>query len=312
MDQRSRASADSDVSLLEHFESRDRRVAQPSQFMRISLAADVLFAAVLRDGACDGIVEAAVQRAKVLRTDGYFQFNGQISDGLTDVAIVVHHLSNSEPLEQQIVAVPDGAPGDGMTFRGASPQLLDQLVQEQGDALIDLRFGGRRTRSARDFRSTALNDLVAIFGNEYFQRDISHFSIVNRGGPIRCSKQNRSRDASVCRVQERGELFRRHWPAEIVPLRLITLVSPEERHFCPGFHAFGHDPQIQTPAHADDSVHETGLVGRTCNLTHERWVDLERVDREPSEVAQTGISRPEVIDRQPDALRFERLEDGFG
>ena len=52
----------------------------------------VTIAAVLRDGARDGVVQAAVQRLKVFRADGRIHLHGQLGDGLADVAIVVHDL----------------------------------------------------------------------------------------------------------------------------------------------------------------------------------------------------------------------------
>ena len=52
----------------------------------------ISFAPVLGDRARDGVVEASVQRAKVVRADGRVHFHRQLGDGLTDVAIVVHDL----------------------------------------------------------------------------------------------------------------------------------------------------------------------------------------------------------------------------
>ena len=62
-------------------------------------------AAELRDGARNGIVEASVQGAKVIGTDGGILFHGQLGNRLADIAVVVHHLRHREPLEQEIVPV---------------------------------------------------------------------------------------------------------------------------------------------------------------------------------------------------------------
>jgi hypothetical protein len=68
--------------------------------------------AVLRHRACDGIIEASVQRPKVVGADGSVQFHRQFGDGLADVAIVVHDLRHREPLTQEVMAVLDRAVAD--------------------------------------------------------------------------------------------------------------------------------------------------------------------------------------------------------
>lgn len=52
----------------------------------------ISFAPVLGDRARDGVIKASVQHTKVIRADRCARFRGQLSDGLTDVAIVVHDL----------------------------------------------------------------------------------------------------------------------------------------------------------------------------------------------------------------------------
>ena len=41
----------------------------------------------------------------VLPRQRRIHFHGQFCDGLTDIAVVVHHLRNSEPLTQQVMPV---------------------------------------------------------------------------------------------------------------------------------------------------------------------------------------------------------------
>jgi hypothetical protein len=67
---------------------------------------------VLGNRASDRVVKASVQRAKVVGTDGCVQFDGQLRDGLTDIAIVVHDLRHGEPLKQEVMAMLDRAPAD--------------------------------------------------------------------------------------------------------------------------------------------------------------------------------------------------------
>ena len=51
--------------------------------------------------------------------------------------------------------------------------------------------------------------------------------------------------------EQSHELRGRHRPAEIVSLRLVTLVGPQKTEFLLRFHALGNDPQLQASAHAD-------------------------------------------------------------
>ena len=86
MEHGSGAPGDADIPRLEHLERDDRGVDQVPQFMGqepeplapargLSIEGGlILFAPVLGDGARDGVVEASVQRAKVIRADGRVQF----------------------------------------------------------------------------------------------------------------------------------------------------------------------------------------------------------------------------------------------
>ena len=47
---------------------------------------------ILGDRARDGVVQAPIQCAKVPDADWSARFNGELGDGLADVAIVMHHL----------------------------------------------------------------------------------------------------------------------------------------------------------------------------------------------------------------------------
>jgi hypothetical protein len=54
--------------------------------------------------------------------------------------------------------------------------------------------------------------------------------------------------------------FRRHWPAEIITLRLFASVGPEKCRLLQRFHALCNDPQLETPGHADHRFHNGGIV----------------------------------------------------
>ena len=55
----------------------------------------------------------------------------------------MHDLRDGEPLKQEVAPVQTRAPANLAGFRRSVAQLLDQLIQEQGYSLIDLRFRNR-------------------------------------------------------------------------------------------------------------------------------------------------------------------------
>src|ERR1700731_4555316 len=111
--------------------------------------------------------------------------------------------------------------------------------------------------------------------------------------------------------EQAGELFGKHRPAEIVTLRLVTLVSLKKHELFLRFHALGDDPQLEASAHADHRGHDGRLVGGGGNLTDKRLVDFEGIDRKLSEVTQTRVTRAEVVDRELHPSRSQCLEDGL-
>ena len=60
---------------------------------------------------------------------------------LADVAVVMHDLRYGESLKQKVMPVQDGAPGD-LRVRQAAAEGTDELIEEQGYAVIDLRVCG--------------------------------------------------------------------------------------------------------------------------------------------------------------------------
>ena len=127
------------------------------------------FAPVLGDRARDGVVKTSVQETKILRADGRVRFHGQLGDRLADVAVIVHDLGHGEPLKQKIVPVQDRASADVLTRGLPEAQGVDQLIQEQGNSVIDFRFCGRRKRSHRHLRPAAADDLVPVRRYEFME-----------------------------------------------------------------------------------------------------------------------------------------------
>jgi hypothetical protein len=155
MQHRAGAAPHANIPGLHHLEGHERCVQQVSQFMgeesepfgpACGFAIDarlIALTSVLGHRARDRIVEASIQRAKVAGADWCVQFHREFGDGLTDIAIVVHHLRHGESLAQEVVSMLDRAPPDLRARDFAEAERMPQLVEEHGDTVVDLRFGGR-------------------------------------------------------------------------------------------------------------------------------------------------------------------------
>jgi hypothetical protein len=60
---------------------------------------------VFRHGFRDRVVEAAIQRVKFFGRDRNAPLDGNLGDGLTDIAVIVDDLSNIEPECPQLTPV---------------------------------------------------------------------------------------------------------------------------------------------------------------------------------------------------------------
>jgi len=108
MDEESSRTADSDgpgLDRLEASEGRADQVAQSHRLVQRITAGDPLLAAMFDDRPSDGVVQTAIQRAKLGSGDGGGQFHRQTGDGLTNVAIAMDDLTHGEPLKKQTCAM---------------------------------------------------------------------------------------------------------------------------------------------------------------------------------------------------------------
>src|SRR6202041_3963383 len=108
------------------------------------------------------------------------------------------------------------------------------------------------------------------------------------------------------------ELSRKNRPAEIVSLRLITLAGLKECQFFVRLDALGNNPEAETCAHPYNRSHNRCLGRGNRDLTDERLIDLQRINRELPEIAQTGIPCAKVIDGHLHAARSQCLKDCCG
>jgi len=145
--------AESDISRLERLERLHRGLGHVSRLMRqkpetlasaggLALEGRLVSPGpILSQRPGNGLVQAQVQRTKIIRADGGVQFDGQAGHGLTDVAIVLHDLRHGEPLKQQLVPVEHRAPSYLWTGAESDAQRIHHLIEKQRDAVIELRRG---------------------------------------------------------------------------------------------------------------------------------------------------------------------------
>ena len=133
-------------------------------------------AAVLGHGVRDGLVEATVQGAELVGRDRGLELQGQLRRRLADVSVVVHDLGDGEPGALQLAAVQRRAARDVLAARARRRALLaqerrDQLVQEEGNPVLQLRFRGPGGNPGRDLLPSARDDRVTVEGQEFMEHD---------------------------------------------------------------------------------------------------------------------------------------------
>ena len=99
---------------------------------------------------------------------------------------------------------------------------------------------------------------------------------------------------------------------EVVALKEVAAQAVQDGELLRGFHALGQHLQLEHLRHGDDGGGDLAVVGVVGQAAHEALVDLELVDRETLQVGQGGVAGTEVVDRQPQAQAFERLQQGDG
>jgi hypothetical protein len=78
--------------------------------------------------------------------------------------------------------------------------------------------------------------------------------------------------------EQLGKLPWDDWPAEVVPLGFVAVMSLKKCQLIFCFHAFSNNPEFQASAHADDRGYYCRLISIYRDLTHEGLIDLEGID----------------------------------
>src|SRR5664279_5216984 len=102
---------------------------------------------------------------------------------------------------------------------------------------------------------------------------------------------------------------------EEVALAAVARLAPDVVELAGVLDAFGERLDAESLAELDEGVDDGAGLGVSGDVTHERPVDLQRIDGELAQVAEAGIARAEVVDRDAHAQCLEGVQmprAGFG
>jgi hypothetical protein len=101
----------------------------------------------------------------------------------------------------------------------------------------------------------------------------------------------------VCRRRVGGgEIFRACGPREIVALPITAAEAVEVLQLRGSFYPFGYDIQTERSSQADQEPDDLVGLFMLAYPSHERSVDLERVNRELLKIAERAIPSAEVVE----------------
>ena len=161
---------------------------------------------------------------------------------------------------------------------------------------VSRRPGGDRSRSSRRARS----------GPQATPRD-RRIGI----GSVPAAAVRRPRTASRRPSSRRLSSSAGNRPGVQVALAAGAAEPAQDGDLLGSLDALGDDLEVEGAAELDDRPGQHGPVAALADPVDERLVDLEDVDREPLEVAERRVARPEVVDRQadPDPAQVGQLAD---
>jgi hypothetical protein len=131
---------------------------------------------MFRNRTCDRRVETSVEGVEFLDRDGRTLLEGERGNRLADIAIIMDDLGNRKAGAEQVASVTSGGRTDGVGRKGRRRRLqaerLDELGQEQRDAVLDLAGSDRRPWPAADPIARPSNDDVSVQIDELVQHRV--------------------------------------------------------------------------------------------------------------------------------------------
>ena len=83
---------------------------------------------------------------------------------------------------------------------------------------------------------------------------------------------------------------------EVVSLNEIASTGLQFQKLRRGFYAFGNEPQAQGLAKTDDGAYDGSAFRMFLDAGDECRIDLQHADRQPGQLGQRRIPRPEIVD----------------
>ena len=128
----------------------------------------------------------------------------------------------------------------------------------------------------------------------------------------RCATQRRSASRPRLRAEARRSTFGGHGAAVREALHRMRPVLGQELHLVERLDSLRNDVQVEHTAQVDEGTGDRRALAVATHVAHERLGDLERLDREPLQVAHRRVARAEVVDRDADAELPQQLQSRAG
>ena len=75
-----------------------------------------------------------------------------------------------------------------------------------------------------------------------------------------------------------------------------------------GFYAFGDDLLFKVLGEGNDRLQDLGILTFFTDAVYERAVDLQRIERQPVQIAEARISGTEIVNAELYAEQFQAVE----
>ncbi len=100
--------------------------------------------------------------------------------------------------------------------------------------------------------------------------------------------------------------------ANRIALHFLAAGEPQQHALLLGLDALGQERQVERAAERHDRLHQRVAAGIAAERRDKAPIDLELVEVEALQIGQTGIAGAEIVERQADAERLQRIEPRLG
>jgi hypothetical protein len=112
------------------------------------------------------------------------------------------------------------------------------------------------------------------------------------------------------RLEQGGELFSREWMAEEITLTFRAELGLQIGFLLVGLNAFGDHDVFKTFSHGDDRADHNNFRVRSGQIANKGLVNFQHVDAKPAQIAEAGITGPEIVHRESYTNALQFVEHG--